>query len=200
MTSASAPGPRFGKNIRIELIEGTQPSFLLALVAKILPDAKPLDGALHGLGPGRYHAGQARGHLRSQRHLPSTPVGKGKELTDNFITRLLLEQIQRFQDRTIALLEVEGKRGTAPNPKEVIAHGTILRVKIPESRQGFKHREKCAEIRREPPLRDQSSSRFNSFKLTLRSFPTLNLTTARLGMSTSISGLFGLRPTRALRI
>ena len=32
------------------------------------------------------------------------------------------------------------------------------------------------------------------------SLPALNFTVARAGMGTSVSGLFGLRPTRALRI
>src|ERR1044071_3040754 len=98
----------------------TQAPLLLAFVPKELREGKPFDRLFIATLVGRHHAGQARGHLRTQGDIPLAFVLEIIELTDDFLAAFGSKQFERFQGRAVVLSKAVTACDRSPGIKEVL--------------------------------------------------------------------------------
>src|SRR4051812_25954920 len=107
----------------------SQPSLLLALVAKELRDGKPPDRLSHRVGFGGNHPRERRSHLGTEGDFTIAFVLEGVELADDLVTTFPGVELEGLQRRAVVLYESVFPRHVAPDGHQVVADGELLGIK-----------------------------------------------------------------------
>ena len=127
---ASASDRGFADDVAVELVMLAQPAALRPLVAKHLRHAKPLHRLAKIAMRGRDHARERRRHLRSQGDRAAAFVGEIVELFHDLLARLVLEELEIFEERPVVLDKAIAPRNFAPLRKDVIPNRAVVRQEI----------------------------------------------------------------------
>ena len=118
-------------DVQLEVL--AQSSLLLSLVPEELRYRVPANRLAQRVRARGDHARERRRHLGTQCDLATTLVDEVVELPDDLFAALFRVEIERFQRRTVVLLEAEPACNIMPRAKNVFAFGQFLRVEIAES-------------------------------------------------------------------